>query len=88
MHLRNAPTALMKQHGYGSGYEYPHDAPGRFVARSNLPDELAGLRLYEPTDSGAEAAIAERLAEWRRKRGRAVGRKISRKRAQASEDQS
>jgi putative ATPase len=69
MHLRNAPTPLMKRHGYGAGYEYPHDAPERFVARENLPDALAGMRLYQPTDAGAEAEIAERLQEWRRKRG-------------------
>jgi putative ATPase len=68
MHLRNAPTRLMKQQGYGSGYEYPHDAPERFVARANLPAALKGARLYEPTDSGAEAAIAERLAQWRKRR--------------------
>jgi putative ATPase len=70
MHLRNAPTPLMKGMGYGQGYEYPHDAPDRFVARSNLPDALARPVFYEPTREGAEAAIADRLAEWRRRRAR------------------
>ena len=68
MHLRNAPTALMKQHGYGRGYEYPHDAPDRFVATRNLPDELGDPHFYEPTDVGAEAEIARRLEAWRRRR--------------------
>jgi putative ATPase len=68
MHLRNAPTGLMKGLGYGRGYEYPHDAPERFVAKENLPDALAGERLYEPTREGAEGAIAERLKSWRARR--------------------
>jgi putative ATPase len=68
MHLRNAPTPLMKAHGYGRGYEYPHDAPERFVATPNLPEPIQGERFYEPTREGAEAAIADRLAAWREKR--------------------
>jgi putative ATPase len=73
MHLRNAPTALMKHLGYGRGYEYPHDAPEKFVATPNLPEEIAAERFYEPTREGAEAAIAERLAGWRKRRRRAPG---------------
>jgi putative ATPase len=69
LHLRNAPTGLMKHLGYGRGYEYPHDAPDRFVARANLPEPLAGTTLYEPTREGAEGAIADRLADWRKRRG-------------------
>jgi putative ATPase len=68
MHLRNAPTGLMKGLGYGRGYEYPHDAPERFVAAENLPEALAGERFYQPTREGAEAEIAERLARWRARR--------------------
>jgi putative ATPase len=68
LHLRNAPTGLMKDLGYGRGYEYPHAAPERFVATPNLPEGLAGERFYEPTQEGAEAAIAERLARWRARR--------------------
>jgi putative ATPase len=68
MHLRNAPTGLMKGLGYGRGYEYPHDAPERFVAAKNLPEALAGERYYEPTREGAEAEIADRLSRWRARR--------------------
>jgi putative ATPase len=68
MHLRNAPTALMKGIGYGQGYQYPHDAPERFVATRNLPEELGSRLFYEPTEEGAEAEIAQRLARWRERR--------------------
>ncbi len=68
MHLRNAPTGLMRGLGYGRGYEYPHDAPDAFVATPNLPDELARERFYEPGERGAERAIAERLATLRERR--------------------
>jgi putative ATPase len=67
MHLRNAPTRLMKEQGYGRGYEYPHDAEDGFVATPNLP-EVIRERFYEPTREGSEAAIAERLAVWRKRR--------------------
>ncbi len=68
LHLRNAPTRLMKQLGYGRDYEYPHDAPERFVARPNLPQELGRPRFYQPTREGAEREIAKRLEEWRKRR--------------------
>jgi putative ATPase len=70
LHLRNAPTRLMKQLGYGREYNYPHDAPDAFVARNNLPDPLAGATFYEPTAFGAEASVRERLAAWRQRRAR------------------
>jgi putative ATPase len=70
MHLRNAPTALMKSFGYGAGYEYAHDAPDAFVATRNLPEALGEPRFYEPTERGAERALAERLAELRARRTR------------------
>jgi putative ATPase len=69
MHLRNAPTPLMKERGYGEGYEYPHDAPDHFVATPNLPEPMGSPRFYEPGNDGAEAEIAARLAHWRRRRG-------------------
>ncbi len=65
LHLRNAPTGLMRSLGYGEAYRYPHDAPGHFVAEDYLPDELRGHRYYEPGDQGAEREIAERLGAWR-----------------------
>lgn len=51
LHLRNAPTQLMKQMGYGHDYLYPHDYPGHFVAQQYLPDELQGTRLYIKDDT-------------------------------------
>jgi putative ATPase len=68
LHLRNAPTPLMKAEGYGRGYAYPHDAPDAFVARRNLPEGVSDAPFYEPTERGAERAIAERLAAWRARR--------------------
>ncbi len=68
MHLRNAPTPLMKEQGYSRGYRYPHDEPETFVEARNLPEALGKVRFYEPSERGAEAAIAERLREWRRRR--------------------
>src|SRR5262249_363451 len=64
-HLRNAPTPLMKKVGLGAGYQYPHNFEGHYVAEDYLPDALGGSRFYEPTDSGWEKTIAERLAAWR-----------------------
>ena len=68
MHLRNASTPLMKDLGYGEGYVYPHDADDEFAAANNLPKDIEKERFYAPKAKGAEAAIATRLAEWRRKR--------------------
>jgi putative ATPase len=70
LHLRNAPTPLMKREGYGREYEYPHDAPDAFVGRRNLPEGVSDAPFYEPTERGAERAIAERLAAWRARRAR------------------
>jgi putative ATPase len=67
MHVRNAPTKLMKELGYGSGYKYPHNFEGHYVVERYLPDELEGRHYYEPTQSGDEAELAARLAEWRRR---------------------
>jgi putative ATPase len=71
LHLRNAPTGLMRKQGYGEGYEYPHDAEDRFVASENLPEPLAGARYYEPTREGRESEIADRVETWRAARARA-----------------
>jgi putative ATPase len=63
LHLRNAPTGLMKGLGYGKGYQYAHDAAGAVVAQDHLPDNLKNRRYYVPTDRGVEARIGQRLAE-------------------------
>ena len=64
MHLRNAPTPLMKREGHGQGYQYPHDHDDHFVAARYLPDRLASARFYEPSDQGEEAGIGARLRKW------------------------
>jgi len=69
LHLRNAPTALMKALGYGKKYKYPHDFPFHFAAQQYLPDGLEGLRFYEPTTLGQEKEIARRLDWYRRHSG-------------------
>jgi putative ATPase len=61
LHLRNAPHRLMKQHGIGVGYKYPHEFEGADVEQQYLPDELADRRYYLPTDHGYEATIAQRM---------------------------
>jgi len=64
--LRNAVTRLMKDEGYGQGYQYPPDRDGSFVpGETYLPDELVGARFYEPTAQGLEKAIGERLHRLR-----------------------
>jgi len=67
-HILNAPTKLMKQLGYGAGYEYDHDAEDAFSGQNYFPDGMERLSLYNPTDRGAEAAVAERMAQWARVR--------------------
>ncbi len=72
--IRNAPTGLMKQLGYGEGYRYAHDEAEGVAAMDSLPEALAGKRYYEPTGRGQEKAIAERLAAVRLIRDRAKPR--------------
>jgi putative ATPase len=67
LHIRNAPTPLMQSLGYGRGYQYPHDAPDRYVEDTYLPDNLRGRIYYEPVDEGHEQVIRQRLARWSRK---------------------
>ena len=68
VHLRNAPTALMRDLGYGAEYRYAHDFPGHFVAQAYLPESLAGREPYVPGSLGYEKKVAERLAHWRARR--------------------
>ncbi len=67
LHLRNAVTAMGRAMGFGAGYRYAHDEPGGVAEQQHLPDRLAGRRYYEPGERGAEAAIAARLVEIRRR---------------------
>jgi putative ATPase len=69
LHIRNAPTRLMKNLGYGEGYRYDHAEGGHASGQEYLPDALRGTRFYEPGSSGFEKTIAERIAWWRQRRG-------------------
>jgi putative ATPase len=68
VHLRNAPTGLMKEEGYGEGYEYLHSSGAEGMNQRYLPEELAGRVYYEPKERGNEAGIKERLERWRKER--------------------
>jgi putative ATPase len=73
MHIRNAPTRLMKELGYGKGYQYAHDQTDGLVAQDHLPPELKGRQYYHPTNRGHEAIVKDRLTKWReilQKRGK------------------
>ncbi|MBM9537982.1 replication-associated recombination protein A [Desulfobulbus alkaliphilus] len=65
LHLRNAPTALMQDLGYGKGYRYAHDHRDGLVAQDHLPPELATSNYYLPTSRGYEAVIKDRLTKWK-----------------------
>jgi putative ATPase len=64
LHLRNAPTSLMKELGYGSEYRYSHDFQQNFVEQQYLPDGIQHRAYYRPTENGAEKKIRERLLSW------------------------
>jgi putative ATPase len=72
MHIRNAPTKLMKELGYHAGYRYAHDSPDAYIPQEYLPDELRGQTFYEPGPFGFERDVAKRMAWWEslRRRGR------------------
>ena len=65
LHLRNAPTGLMRELGYGKGYRYAHDDRDGLVLQEHLPPELAGTTYYQPTNRGYEAVIGDRLRKWK-----------------------
>jgi putative ATPase len=71
LHIRNAVTALMKQVGYGKGYQYAHDLDSKVADMDCLPDNLRGRQYYHPTSEGKEKALAQRLEEIRRLRDEA-----------------
>jgi putative ATPase len=70
LHLRNAPTPLMKQLDYGKGYEYAHDEPDAVADMTCLPPSLADRKYYTPTERGFEREIKRRLEEWEKLRKR------------------
>ena len=67
LYLRNAPTALMKDLGYGQGYKYPHQYPGRHVEEVYLPENLQDRVYYTPGEDGYERVIRARLQRWRQR---------------------
>ena len=72
--ILNAPTKLMAELGYGAGYEYDHDAEGGFSGADYWPEGMAPRSFYRPTDRGAEASVAARMADWAALRARRKGR--------------
>ncbi|AXE20633.1 replication-associated recombination protein A [Runella rosea] len=64
LHLRNAPTKLMKEIGYGKNYQYSHNHPGNFAAQNFMPDELKGTVLYQPGQNARENEIRKQLQKW------------------------
>ena len=83
MHLRNAPTKLMKDLGYHQGYRYAHDEPGAFAAGEvYLPEGLEGMRWYEPTDRGLEARIRTKLEGLEKLNEEARAKGLGRRRGQ------
>jgi len=65
LHIRNAPTRLMRDLDYGKGYHYAHDDTDGLVDQEHLPDELSGRKYYHPTNRGHEALVKDRLTKWR-----------------------
>jgi putative ATPase len=70
LHLRNAPTSLMKDLGYGQGYRYAHDEAEGVAAMDCLPPSLRGRRYYQPTDRGFEETVKRRLERWQASRAK------------------
>ena len=68
LHMRNAPTKLMKEIGYGKNYKYAHSYDGNFVEQDFLPKEIKNNRIYQPQNNAAEVKILERLKKWWGKR--------------------
>ena len=63
-HIRNAPTSLMKDLGYGAGYQYAHNVPEAYIPQDYLPDEVAKENFYTPSSFGFEKDVAKRLEWW------------------------
>jgi putative ATPase len=72
-HILNAPTRLMKQEGYGAGYDYDHDAPEAFSGQNYFPDEMTRQQFYAPDGRGFEAELKKRLEHWAKLRAKRSG---------------
>ena len=70
LHIRNAPTKLMDELGYGAGYQYAHDAPEGYVPQDYLPDEVVSRQFYSPSSFGLEKDVAKRMDWWASLAGR------------------
>ena len=66
LHIRNAPTKLMKELGYGAEYQYAHDSPEAYAPQEYLPEPLRGAQWYQPTEYGYEKTVKERMEWWQR----------------------
>ena len=75
-HILNAPTTLMKNLGYGAGYQYDHDAEGGFSGQNYFPDDMARQQFYQPKDTGFEREIAKRLEYWSKLREKRGGERL------------
>ncbi|HXG45151.1 MAG TPA: replication-associated recombination protein A [Gemmatimonadales bacterium] len=73
LHIRNAPTGLMRELGYGAGYRYAHDSPTGYIAQEYLPPELKERVFYQPGAAGFEKRIRERMEWWARQQREAAG---------------
>ncbi|MDQ3426906.1 MAG: recombination factor protein RarA, partial [Gemmatimonadota bacterium] len=77
LHIRNAPTGLMKELGYGAGYRYAHASPDAYLPQEYLPDELRGTAFYAPGPFGYEKKVAERLEWWEKRKEEEKGTRES-----------
>jgi putative ATPase len=74
LHIRNAPTGLMKELGYGKGYRYAHDSPDAFAPQEYLPDEHRGTANYTPGGFGYEKRVAQRMEWWENRKREGAGK--------------
>jgi putative ATPase len=84
LHLRNASTGLMKNLGYGKGYQYAHDAEDKVADMQCLPDSLRNRTYYHPTNEGVEKRIRERLEEIKRLKTATPSRRTKRESDESS----
>jgi len=69
LHIRNAPTGLMKELGYGKGYQYAHNSATGYIPQEYLPEKLRGQAFYVPGEMGFEKRIRERMEWWAKQKG-------------------